>query len=166
MLRFALLLMAPLTWAVPDYQAERDPPAPEAKKQFRLILRTPSRPCRSWHKVEPVLTKDDMLVSSGKKDEEGKGCRFLWVITPFETPGATQFVLEGFTGAKESFELPAPANYQPPKPSDNSHSPFMNVPGIADENGTGPANAVIKGKVSLPAGMGVSGTGPNPGTGK
>jgi hypothetical protein len=157
MLIFSLLLSA-AALAVPNYVAERDPPAPEARKQYRLILRTPDRACDTWHKVEPQLPKEDLIVNSTKKDEAGKGCRFLWVITPAETPGPVTFSLDSLRGGKENFELPAPANYTPPKPVDNSHSPFMHVPGVADENGNVPTSQDIKGKVILPNA--------NPGTGR
>ena len=153
-----ILALSAAALAVPNYVALRDPPAPEAKKQYRLILRTPDRSCDTWHKVEPQLPKEDLVVSSNKKDEEGKGCRFLWVITPAETPGPVTFALEGLRGAKENFELPAPPNYQPPKPVDTSHSPFLHVPGVADENGMVPTTQDTKGKVGLPN--------VNPGTGK
>ncbi|MGZ3653706.1 MAG: hypothetical protein ACXVB9_19970 [Bdellovibrionota bacterium] len=151
---FAILL-AQYALAAPNYVAERDPATPEAKKQFRLILRTPDRACDTWHKVEPKLDKADMLISSTKRDEP-KGCRFVWVITPDQNPGPVRFELEGHTGPKESFEIPAPPNYQPPKVEDNSNSPFMHVPGIADENGTGPAMNAPKGHLTIPT----------PGTGK
>lgn len=143
------LWLAAQAHAVPNYVAERDPPAPEAKKQYRLILRTPDRACDTWHKVEPELPREDLLVSSTKKDEEGKGCRFLWVITPAQTPGPVIFLLDAIRGPKETFELPAPPNYQPPKAPDITNSPFLHVPGIADENGTGPAMQAPKGKVNL-----------------
>jgi hypothetical protein len=149
------LILAQFAAAAPNYIAERDPAAPEAKKQFRLILRTPDRACDSWHKVEPQLDKADLLISSTKRDEP-KGCRFVWVISPAQTPGSVRFEMEGHTGPKEYFEIPAPPNYQPPKAEDNSNSPFMHVPGIADENGTGPAMTAPKGHLTIPT----------PGTGK
>jgi hypothetical protein len=138
------------------FEAEREPPSPELKKQYRLVLRTSGHPCSDWRKVTPTLGKDDLLVSSSRRDEEGKGCRFLWIVTPAEPVGTTQFELERFGGkTKETFELAAPTGFQAPKPA-ASPSPFtLGIPGIANENGTGPADPGTHGKVNLPGGLNV-----------
>lgn len=163
-------LLFPLTiFALQDYLAERDPPAPEAKKQYRLFLRTPARDCAGWRKVSPVLDKRDMVISESKRDEGGKtpGCRFLWVIHPEEAPGATRFEMETMTGGRESFELPSPAGYRAREAAPAASSASRGMLGVANENGSGPATVPVRGRVSLPAAVGVEGArSADPGTGK
>jgi hypothetical protein len=151
LLFLSLLLTNP---AHASYQAERDPPVPEVKKQYRLILHTPERKCADWRKATPQLGKNDMIVSATKKDEEGGGCRFLWIVTPTEPVGPTHFELEPFGAKNETFDFAAPAGYQAPR-SDTAVNPVtMSIPGVANENGNGPANQPIKGHVGIP-GIGI-----------
>jgi hypothetical protein len=141
------------TAAFASYEADRDPPVPEAKKQYRLTLRTPGQKCSDWRKVTPDLPKDDMLVSSSKRDDGDKGCRFLWIVNPAAPPGPVKFELEPFgTKPKETYELAAPAGYQRPK--EETPKSLPNIPGVANENGTGPAMVAPQGKLKLD-GMGI-----------
>jgi hypothetical protein len=127
--------------AAPNYIAERDPPRPEAQKQYRLWLRTPGRPCNTWRKITPIIPREDMLLSDSKRDETGKepGCKFTFVIKPATEPGDMKFEMEGATGPKEFFEVPGGGK---PKPQS-----FMG--GIANENGTGMASGPVRGKLKL-----------------
>ncbi len=138
-----------MTWATPNYVAERDPPRPEAGKQYRMWLRTPDRSCATWRKVTAVVPKEDMVISESKRDETGKasGCKFLWVITPAAAPGDLKFELEGLAGSKENFEVPVAGGVA-------ATSNQRQVGGIANENGTGMASGPVKGTLRLP-GVGV-----------
>jgi len=150
MLALLFAIVAPaLIWAVPNYIAERDPPRPEAQKQYRMWLRTPNRACTTWRKVRAILPKEDMVISESKRDETGKGagCKFLWVITPATSPGDLKFELESFSGSKEYFEVPSSGS---PAPSAGG----VRMGGIANENGTGMATGPVKGSLRLP-GVGV-----------
>jgi|GEM_PF-4123725 len=162
MLALLLATLVPsLTWAAPNYTAERDPARPEAGKQYRLWLRTPGRTCDTWRKVKALVPKEDMVVSESKRDESGKssGCRFLWVISPSTAPGDLKFELEGITGAKENFEVPgggAPA----------AETKKVLSGGIANENGTGIATGPVKGSLRLPGvGLEPNKKSADPGTG-
>ena len=99
------------------FEAERDPAAPTAKSQYRLILQTPGHNCSDWQKVTPLLPKEDLIVSSLNRDMEGKGCRFIWVIAPATQPGATLFELQRAGTPKETFELAAPNAFQDATPA-------------------------------------------------
>lgn len=163
MLIQSLVLLLPLAAGAQSFQAERDPPSPELKKQYRLILRTPGHICSDWRKVTPSVGKDDLIVSATKRDDEDKGCRFLWVITPAEPVGPTKFELEAFGGtATETFELAAPGTYQPPKPPEPNPA-TLSIEGIANENGTGPADVIHRGQLKLPGSLNLDGTKPQTG---
>jgi len=107
-LLFFIALGPKALWAAPNYLAERDPPRPEAKKQYRLWLRTPDRACNTWRKVSALIPREDLLLSETRRDETGKtpGCKFLWVITPAAVPGDMKFTLQGMLGPTEMFEVP------------------------------------------------------------
>lgn len=144
-----LLLAAAAFAATQNYIAERDPPAPEAGKQYRLWLRTPGRACNTWRKVSPQIPKEDFLLSEAKRDETGKepGCKFTFVIKPATPPGAMKFELEGATGPKEFFEVPgAGGSAQAAAPAASSA-----LSGIANENGTGMAATAAKGRLKMGA---------------
>jgi hypothetical protein len=136
-----------MTWAAPNYVAERDPVSPEAGKQYRLWIRTPARACATWRKVKPILPNEDMVITESKRDETGKaaGCKFLWVINSPAAPGDLKFELEGITGAKENFEVPMSGGSM-------SSSTTIRIGGIANENGTGMATGPVKGSLRIPGG--------------
>lgn len=170
------LLIATLAFSAQDYVAlasaqnyiaERDPPAPEVGKHYRLWLRTPGRACNAWRKVSAVIPKEDMLLSEGKRDETGKspGCKFTFVIKPASPPGDMKFELEPAVGPKEFFEVPAGGRKF-------TGGGGWGSGGIANENGTGMASGPVKGKLKM-GGVGVEQPKPpakdnphlNPGTG-
>lgn len=97
-----------LAFAVPNFEATRDPLRPEAGKQYRVWLKTPGRGCDTWRKVKLLLPKEDMQLSESKRDEAGKesGCKFLWVANSAKAPGDMKFELESSTGHKQRFESP------------------------------------------------------------
>ena len=137
-----------MAFAAPNYIAERDPALPEPGKQYRLWLRTPGKACSQWRKVKPVVPKEDMLLSEGKRDETGKepGCKFTFVLQPATPPGAMKFELEPSVGAREYFEVPAGSAAQA---APSSASASSGLSGIANESGTGMAPAAPKGRLKM-----------------
>lgn len=133
-----------------NYIAERDPALPEPGKQYRLWLRTPGKTCSQWRKVKPLVPKEDMLLSEGKRDETGKepGCKFTFVIQPATPPGAMKFELEPSVGAKEHFEVPAGTYASPP-----SVPAASGLSGIANENGSGMAPTGAKSRLNMGSGL-------------